>query len=305
MRPTAHNQPDPGHVLPQQYQHDRYSWVPTPVLMSRQRFGEDNVPPVPALPASVQNEVKHQSPAAASTAYDFSVDSPTVGRDAVSQMNLITSSLPPKSDPAFSHEPTPKKPPVAPDENPLTPSPTQRSRSNTYQYPPHSAPTPGSLAHEYHRPGQALHPNQQIKGGTWRHGLWDCGDVGVCCTGLFCPCILYGKTQHRLSLRSERKDPTNMLGYEVLNGSCAAFAVLCGCSGILAAIQHTRVRKAYDIPGGVGSDCVRAVCCCCCTLAQDEKEIRFREGQASRGAGPVLGAQYTAPSMMSYPAPPS
>ncbi len=194
---------------------------------------------------------------------------------------------------------------IAPDENPLTPTTPNHPQATPRHMPyePQAAPsTPGG--YENHFPGQSYHPNQQIRGGTWKHGLCDCGDFGTCCTGLWCPCILYGKTQYRLSQRSERKDPTNMLGYETFNGSCAVYAVLCGCNWILAVIQHTRVRKAYEIPGSVGSDCVRGMCCSCCTLSQDEKEMKFREGHARQNAGPASGVQYAAPAGMTYPAPP-
>lgn len=64
--------------------------------------------------------------------------------------------------------------------------------------------------------------------------------------GLLCPCILYGKTQHRLSLKSRKEDPTNMLGYETCNGSCTAMALLCGCqckSGDISAAMWPGSQK--------------------------------------------------------------
>lgn len=70
-----------------------------------------------------------------------------------------------------------------------------------------------------------------------------------------------------------------MLGYSSVNASCIAWAVLPGVNALLTAIQHRRVRKAYDMEGKgdfVG-DCVRGVCCCCCMLAQDEKEMKHRD----------------------------
>jgi Cys-rich protein (TIGR01571 family) len=121
-------------------------------------------------------------------------------------------------------------------------------------------------------------------------------------TSIFCPCIIYGKTQYRLTQRADKKDPTNMLGYTAVNGSCAAFALLCGINGILAAIQHTRIRKAYSMDsqaGNVISDCLKGCCCCCCTVAQDEKEVKRREG-AAKG----IEVQYRAPGGMVFAAPP-
>lgn len=187
---------------------------------------------------------------------------------------------------------------VVPDENPLN----SKFLNNVSQ---NQNVRAASTAVDEHLPGQAMHANQHIKGGTWKHGLCDCGDVGVCCTGLWCPCIIYGKTQYRLSQRSERKDPTSLLGYSTFNGSCIAFAILCGCNLFLAAIQHSRLRETYDIPGNVGSDFGRACCCCCCTLSQDEKEIKLREGQARRPSESMGPMQYISPMGMDFSAPPN
>ncbi|KAL4901627.1 hypothetical protein BDW74DRAFT_170078 [Aspergillus multicolor] len=190
---------------------------------------------------------------------------------------------------------------VAPDANPL------QSPTIPYFPPPTRAATAPTTTTSnfaaYHQPGQISHPNQQIQGGGWSHGLCDCSSIGTCCLGFVCPCILYGRTQHRLSKRSKKEDPTNMLGYETCNGSCTAMSLLCGCQWLLATIQHTRTRRAYGIQGSIASDCVRATCCTCCTLIQDEKEIRKREEErasAARAAGAALVSPYLAPVPMSY-----
>lgn len=134
--------------------------------------------------------------------------------------------------------------------------------------------------------------------------------------------MLYGKTQYRLSMKSKKEGPTNMLGYESCNGSCMAMALLCGCqckhlapslnpadiSGLLATVQHTRTRKAYGIQGDVVSDCGKATCCTCCTLIQDEKEVQKREeerGRAMRTSGAALVSPYMPPGPMSYAPPPT
>ncbi|EXJ84287.1 hypothetical protein A1O3_04954 [Capronia epimyces CBS 606.96] len=149
---------------------------------------------------------------------------------------------------------------------------------------------------------------QVNRGGSWRHSLCSCAEPSTCLTALFCPCIVYGKTQYRLSLRADRKDPTNMLGYTAVNGSCIAFGVVCGINGILAAIQHTRVRKAYGMnseAGNVPGDCLKGLCCCCCIVAQDEKEVRFREEQARKPAGSATTTEgYITPTAMTFSAPP-
>ncbi|RAH77004.1 DUF614 domain protein [Aspergillus japonicus CBS 114.51] len=194
---------------------------------------------------------------------------------------------------------------VAPDTNPLNTTPLPQFpppvASNTSVTPP---------AHEimaYHRPGQILHPNQAIQGGSWKTSLCGCTNIGSCFLGLFCPCISYGKTQHRLQTMSRGDDPTNMLAYNVCNGSCTVMALFCGCQWLLAAIQHRRVRKAYKIEGDFISDCIRATCCTCCTLIQDEVEIIKREEERERLArvsGAALVSPYLAPVQMSYGPPP-
>ncbi|KAJ5098644.1 hypothetical protein N7532_005645 [Penicillium argentinense] len=194
---------------------------------------------------------------------------------------------------------------ITPDANPLQ-SPKSPYFSPPSAATPSQAPTIDDLA-SYHQPGQIMHPNQEVNGGSWNHGLCECSNLGTCCLGLLGPCILYGKTQHRLYRKSKKEDPTNMLGYETCNGSCTAMALLCGCQWLLATIQHTRTRKAYGIEGNIASDCVRATCCTCCTLIQDEKEIQQREKQRGRAVlerGATLLSPYTAPGPMSYPPPP-
>jgi Cys-rich protein (TIGR01571 family) len=137
--------------------------------------------------------------------------------------------LPVKHDPAAeAQERREKDLSIVPDDNPLA-TPTFTSSFGA------KSPTraPGTLnsvnVTGNHMPGQVLHPNQELRGGTWTNGLCDCTDPATCCLGLWCPCILYGRTQYRLSRKSERKDPTNLLGYETCNASCTLMALLCGC----------------------------------------------------------------------------
>ncbi|KAJ5782450.1 hypothetical protein N7457_004224 [Penicillium paradoxum] len=190
---------------------------------------------------------------------------------------------------------------IGPDSNPLQspkspyfPPPTRAAASH--------APSPDDLS-AYHQPGQTPHPNQEVMGGGWSNGLCELSNFGICCLGLICPCILYGRTQHRLSMKSRKEDPTNILGYETCNGSCTAMGLLCGCQWLLATVQHTRTRKTYGIQGTIASDCVRASCFTCCTLIQDEKEIQKREetrARAARERGTTLLSPYITPAPMSY-----
>ena len=191
----------------------------------------------------------------------------------------------------------------------------QKDRVHTV-YNPDSLAGP-NCALENHRPGQVSHPNAAVDP-EWKHGL--CTPDALCCLGLFCPCIIYGKTQYRLSKRAQKQDPTDLLGYKSSNGSCGIFALACGfqcklpCGllshdcinvylGALAAIQRKRVRNSYHLRGGLGSDCLTSLCCYCCVVAQNEREVRDREDSIRRNAGPA-SAVYVAPGTMTYAPPP-
>ncbi|KAJ5558379.1 hypothetical protein N7461_002351 [Penicillium sp. DV-2018c] len=250
---------------------------------------------------------------------------------AQSQTNIreqqYSTQMSPMSHQTFTHIESPSSPPGSPGPLPLKVNPEAPPRSETvnivpdanplqsptspYFPPPTRAvtshdPEPNDLS-SYHRPGQSLHPNQEVQGGGWSNGLCELSNLGICCLGLICPCILYGRTQHRLSMKSKKQDPTNMLGYETCNGSCTAMGLLCGCQWLLATVQHTTTRTTYGIEGSIASDCVRASCCTSCTLIQDEKEIQKREEYRSRAArerGATLLSPYTTPGPMSYGPPP-
>ncbi|MCJ1281500.1 hypothetical protein MMC26_000820 [Xylographa opegraphella] len=91
-------------------------------------------------------------------------------------------------------------------------------------YNPYSITGPNG-ALENHRPGQVSHPNAAIQP-EWKHRL--CELDTLCCTGLFCPCMVYGKTQYRLAQKSQRREATDLLGYESFNGACGIMAAACG-----------------------------------------------------------------------------
>ncbi|KAL8744973.1 MAG: hypothetical protein Q9190_002836 [Brigantiaea leucoxantha] len=132
---------------------------------------------------------------------------------------------------------------------------------NALVYNPNSLAGPNAAV-ENHRPGQVSHPNAAVEP-QWKHQL--CELDTLCCTGIFCPCMVYGKTQYRISKKTSKDDPTNMLGYESCNGSCGLMAFACGF--------------------------------------QDEREMRDREELIRRHAGPASAA-YTSPPTMTYAPPP-
>ncbi|KAF2706015.1 PLAC8-domain-containing protein, partial [Pleomassaria siparia CBS 279.74] len=156
---------------------------------------------------------------------------------------------------------------------------------------PDSAHGPNGLDFTLHQPGQIKHPNMDLSGeGTsreWKHSLCECGDMSTLFTGLVCPCILYGRTSYRLSQRSAKKDPTDMLSYQTTNGHCMMMGIACGIWGLFPALQRTRLRHAYKLRGSIGSDLLKGCCCCCCVAVQNEREMKDREENARRFAGPA------------------
>jgi Cys-rich protein (TIGR01571 family) len=170
---------------------------------------------------------------------------------------------------------------------------------------PHSAHGPNGLDFALHQPGQIAHPNMDLTSSgqahTWKNSLFSCTpSPSTCITGLFCPCILYGRTSYRLNQKSSKKDPTDMLGYKSTNGHCMLMSVACGLWCLFPTVQRTRIRHTYKLEGSVVGDCVRGMCCCCCVATMNEREVKEREESARRWAGPASTEVYTAPSQMVY-----
>ena len=97
-------------------------------------------------------------------------------------------------------------------------------RHNTI-YNPDSLQGPNVDLERTHRPGQVSHPNSNVEP-HWKNGM--CEPDTLCCMGLVCPCMVYGKTMYRLSRKAQKQDPTDLLGYESCNGSCGLMAAACG-----------------------------------------------------------------------------
>jgi hypothetical protein len=64
----------------------------------------------------------------------------------------------------------------------------------------------------------------------------------TCVTGVFCPCILDSRTAYRLERKSEKKDPTDLLGFGNCNGRCSVMSIfgLCGlCCTFSPSVLHS------------------------------------------------------------------
>lgn len=299
----------PRSMLPGQR---HFSYTQTPIEARAPNFSRDSIiPPLPQVPAHLAADVPLQEqtppePPALVTPYppdikeDMYRNQPWQSTAEAQPQPYEYEQEDPRSQPRTKTQPDRYiVPRIAPDENPLTPTPTTPIRAHTNTTKTTNMPVLSPTTPSY-TPFSA--PVQPVTGGTFAHDLCSCADPTTCLTSIFCPCITYGKTQYRLEQRAAKKDPTNMLGYTAINGSCATFAILCGINGILAAIQHSRVRKTYHMgteAGNVFSDCLKGCCCCCCTVAQDEKEVKRRE-ESAKG----VDTPYQLPGGMVYAAPP-
>ncbi|CAZ85350.1 unnamed protein product [Tuber melanosporum] len=176
---------------------------------------------------------------------------------------------------------------------PVPPEPIQAPTYNPSHDTPHTPKTPvytpggGSGPNGgVHAPGQIGHPNQQHGREEYHHGLCDCfSDFSTCCVGYWCPCILYSRTNHRLKTSPN----SNLNDFHNCNGHCITFCVLGPISWIFTTLQRTRIREKYRLEGSLASDCGKAYCCVMCTLVQDEREVRDREDERRRFAGPGSG----------------
>jgi len=94
----------------------------------------------------------------------------------------------------------------------------------------------------------------------------------------FCPCIMYGRTAHRL-----HKDPT-LSDFSCCNLDCCAYACLYSgcCHGILLMMQRGEVRSKYHLKGDGCTDCLCGFCCQPCTQVQQNKEVEDWESQRSQ-----------------------
>lgn len=163
---------------------------------------------------------------------------------------------------------------------------------------------PNGLDFTTHQPGQIRHPNMDLDSSkTWKHGLCACTpDPSLCLTGLFCPCILSGRTAYRLSQKSRKADPTDLLGHSSTNSHCLAMTLACGVGlgWVFPMLQRTRIRHLYKIEGSCGDDLVKGCCCCCCVSVVNEREVRSREESANRWAGPASRDVYVRSGGMEY-----
>lgn len=157
--------------------------------------------------------------------------------------------------------------------SPVSPTQPYSPHSNVpSSRPPIFAPDnpsgPNGMLTAEHKPGQIAHPNMDLNSSgskhEWKHSLCECsGDVGTCMTGVFCPCVLYGKTSYRLGLKSEKKDPTEMLGWSWANSKCGLMAMttFCGLCGMYSSFGSScSLRSPVPLPCRIIAASCTSVC---------------------------------------------
>ncbi|KAL4939367.1 hypothetical protein BDV06DRAFT_225107 [Aspergillus oleicola] len=132
----------------------------------------------------------------------------------------------------------------------------------------------------------------------WINGFCACPSLGLCCESCFCPCLTFGRTHDRLEGDEDPSDCNSACLYLAL-GYLSGFYPLC------LIIERRRIRKLYNIKGGICGDFWGSLCCVQNVLVQNENEVISREEigkvQGGLGAQQYQGVQ----GMMMYPPPPA
>jgi Cys-rich protein (TIGR01571 family) len=145
----------------------------------------------------------------------------------------------------------------------------------------------------YQEPHQSYAQGLNVTSQKWENSLCNCSPLSSCCLAFWCPCMLYGRTEHRL------KDPS-MNGFSECNSGCLLFGLItcAGCSWVLAWFKRTEVREKYGIEGGGCGDCCTGYCCACCVLIQNDNEVKTRSAR-----GPITQGYQTQKEGMHMPPP--
>lgn len=277
-------QPQPNEqrseVDTQQSRHARQMSNLSPINTNIRTYAMPPIPPTPPSGTHQTSPLPHKTPITPVSANSMHKDQPRI--DPTSPTNRIS--------------PYPNEP--------YSPHGFTSGQNNNFHavFSPDAAHGPNGLDFAAHQPGQISHPNMELeKSKEWSNGLCACSpDPSTCLTGLFCPCILYGRTSYRLSQKSAKKDPTDMLGHSSTNGHCIVMGLSCGLWWLFPMLQRTRIRRAYKLDGSFGSDLLKGCCCCCCVTVQNEREVKHREEVSRRWAGPASTNAYTRTGGMVY-----
>ncbi|KAH8744915.1 hypothetical protein F5883DRAFT_439401 [Diaporthe sp. PMI_573] len=101
---------------------------------------------------------------------------------------------------------------------------------------------------------------------TWQESLMGCcSPFGLCCEGFWCPCIVLGRTTHRL------KHNGDMQKYNCCNADCGVLCALHAFGGwgwVLQCIRRGEIREKYHMEKNCCGDCMVSLCCHCCAVVR-------------------------------------
>ncbi|KZL69344.1 PLAC8 family protein [Colletotrichum tofieldiae] len=138
-------------------------------------------------------------------------------------------------------------------------------------------------AQNHHHEGQTAHNDE------WHHTLCGCcASCELCLMGTFLPCLLLGKTSHRL------REPS-MESYEPINRECVlmtGITYITGFGWMYVMRKRAKIRELYGIKGSDARDCCASYWCASSALIQHEREVLHRQVK-----DPIVQGYYNQPAM--------
>ncbi|KAL4800672.1 PLAC8 family protein [Aspergillus venezuelensis] len=120
----------------------------------------------------------------------------------------------------------------------------------------------------------------------WINGFCACPSMDLCFESCFCPWFTFGRTHDKLKGVDE---PSSW------NGACLCLALGClsGFYPVCLILERRRIRKRYNIKGGICGDFWGSVCCVQNVLVQNENEFISRNEMAKTNVvqGGYIGVQ--------------
>jgi Cys-rich protein (TIGR01571 family) len=99
----------------------------------------------------------------------------------------------------------------------------------------------------------------------WSTGIFDCCiHASSCITGLFCPCVLYGKNVENITNGQ--------------SGCCCSALCCCilPCSAFIRGPIRRKIRNQYNLQSEPCNDLCVSMFCPSCALCQEYRELAYR-----------------------------
>jgi len=127
-------------------------------------------------------------------------------------------------------------------------------------------------------PERLSSPSVKMRLEEWHEKLFGCfRDMPICCVGMWCPCVLYGRNQQRIG------DGSCGFGYECCGYFCCLLVPLLLCCGspplccLIAAPKRQYFRLRYGLRKEEDCDDWHLTFFCgCCAMCQEAREMKYR-----------------------------